>query len=345
MLTNIKKKNNQMKIFKTLIFILIAVFLVLIFSYNRSINRTDNNGAEKQFVIENGQGLSTIARGLKGAELIHSKTYFKVYSVLSGRQGSFRSGEYTLSSKMNIKEIVAELTKPVFLKEEVKITFIEGWNLKNYNEALASSSLENVSDFMKATTKDYSDKFSFLKDKPKGLDLEGYLFPDTYRFYTDITGEEVVLKMLSNFDNKLSDQMRSDIEKQGKTISEIITMASIIEKEVRSTKDMKIVSGIFWDRIDNGQALESCATLAYILGVNKAQYSYEDTRIDSPYNTYINRGLPVGPIANPGIKAIEAAIYPEHTEYNYFLTASETGETIFSKTYQEHLANKSKYIK
>jgi UPF0755 protein len=122
-------------------------------------------------------------------------------------------------------------------------------------------------------------------------------------------------------------------------------MASVIEKEVRSANDMKIVSGIFWNRIKNGQALESCATLAYILGVNKSQYSYEDTRINSPYNTYINRGLPAGPIANPGLKAIEAAIYPEDTAYNYFLTASETGETIFSKTYQEHLNNKNKYIK
>jgi UPF0755 protein len=264
---------------------------------------------------------------------------------LSGRQGSFRSGEYNLSSKMNIKEIVAELTKPVFLKPEEKITFIEGWNIKNYNEAILKSNLENKDDFLKQSEKNYSDEFSFLQDKPKGKNLEGYLFPDTYRFYTDIKSEEIVVKMLSNFNKKLTDKMRADISAQNKTIYEIVTMASVIEKEVRSADDMKIVSGIFWDRIKNGQALESCATLAYILGVNKAQYSYEDTRIDSPYNTYINRGLPAGPIANPGLKALEAAIYPEYTGYNYFLTATETGETIFSKTYQEHLNNKNKYIK
>lgn len=345
MLTNIKKKNNQMKIFKTLIFILIAVFLVLIFSYNRSINRSNNSGTEKKFTIESGQGLGSIAKNLKEEELIHSKTYFKVYSILSGRQGSFRSGEYTLSSKMDIKEIVAELTKPVFLKAEEKITFIEGWNIENYNEAILKSNLENKADFLKQSQKNYSEEFSFLKDKPKNKSLEGYLFPDTYRFYVDIKSDDMIKKMLSNFDKKLSEQMRADISAQGKTIFEIVTMASVIEKEVRSANDMKIVSGIFWNRIKNGQALESCATLAYILGVNKSQYSYEDTRINSPYNTYINRGLPAGPIANPGLKAIEAAIYPEHTAYNYFLTASETGETIFSKTYQEHLNNKNKYIK
>lgn len=344
MLTNIKK-NKQMKFFKTIVFILIAVSLILIFSYNRSINRTDNYGVEKQFVIENGQGLGVIVKNLKKEKLIHSEIYFKVYSVLSGKQGSFRSGEYFLSSKLNIKQIVAELTKPVFLKPEEKLTFIEGWNLKNYNEAILKSNLDNKDDFLKQIEKNYVNDFSFLKDKPQSKSLEGYLFPDTYTFYTDVKSENIVRKMLFNFDRKLTNKMRTDISTQGKTIYEIVTMASVVEKEVRSANDMKIVSGIFWDRIKNGQALESCATLAYILGVNKAQYSYEDTRIDSPYNTYINRGLPAGPIANPGLKAIEAAIYPEYTGYNYFLTASETGETIFSKTYQEHLNNKNKFIK
>ena len=101
----------------------------------------------------------------------------------------------------------------------------------------------------------------------------------------------------------------------------------------------------FWNRIKNGQALESCASLAYILGVNKSQYSYEDTRVDSPYNTYLHRGLPPGPIANPGLKAIEAAIYPQETNYNYFLTATESGKTIFNESYEQHLIDKNKYIK
>ncbi|MDP2736501.1 MAG: endolytic transglycosylase MltG, partial [bacterium] len=136
-----------------------------------------------------------------------------------------------------------------------------------------------------------------------------------------------------------------EIKKQNKTIFEIVTMASIIEKEVRSTDDMKIVSGIFWNRIKNGQGLESCATLAYILGVNKPQYSVEDTKIDSPYNTYKYRGLPPGPIANPGFNAINAAVYPENTNYNYFLSDPETGKTIFSKILDEHNANKYKYLK
>jgi len=122
-------------------------------------------------------------------------------------------------------------------------------------------------------------------------------------------------------------------------------MASLIEKEVRTSEDMKIISGIFWQRIENRQGLESCATLAYILGVNKPQYSVVDTKIDSPYNTYKHRGLPPSPIANPGLNAITAAIYPKETDYNYFLSDPATGQTIFSRTLGEHNLNKAKYLK
>ena len=108
---------------------------------------------------------------------------------------------------------------------------------------------------------------------------------------------------------------------------------------------MKIVSGIFWQRIKNNQALQSCATLAYILGINKPQYSWQDTKIDSPYNTYLHRGLPPTPISNPSLKAIKAAIYPEYTDYNYFLSDPKTSKTIFSKTYAEHLRQQRKYLK
>jgi len=345
MLPRRKKQNNNIKKLNQILIILTLLFLSIIVIYNRKIKISVGSNLDKKFIIESGQGLSNIADDLKEEGLIKSKFFFKVYAKVNGQQASFRSGSFDLNTDMNIKEITEELTKKNYLKPEEKLTFIEGWTLKDYSDLLSKSNLSGTEDFLKLVERDYSRDFSFLKDKPKNKNLEGYLFPDTYRFFTDVSGEEVVLKMLSNFDNKLTPKMREDISSQGKTIFEIITMASVIEKEVRSEKDMKIVSGIFWDRIKNGQALESCATLAYILGVNKPQYSYEDTRIESPYNTYINRGLPAGPIANPGIKAIEAAVYPEYTGYNYFLTASETGETIFSRTYEEHLINKNKYIK
>lgn len=345
---------------KKLFLALIALFVVVLIIYSSAVNSSIGEGEDQDFVIEKGQGVSLIAENLKEQNLIKSILAFKIYSKVSGQQASFKEGSYILSPKMDIKQIVTELTPKIFLKPEEKLTFIEGWNIRDYAKLLNDRNLISSNDFFslvgeplldyrvvknKKAPQDYSEEFSFLQDKPKHYSLEGYLFPDTYRFFIDTSDEEIIKKMLSNFDKKLTKTMREDISRQGKTIHEIIIMASIIEKEVPSAEDMKIVSGIFWDRIKNGQALESCATLAYILGVNKAQYSYEDTRIDSPYNTYINRGLPPSPIANPGLNAILASIYPESTEYNYFLSNPENGETIFSATYQEHLNNKNKYIK
>jgi UPF0755 protein len=239
------------------------------------------------------------------------------------------------------------------LREERVLKVLEGWSNQQIGEELFRIGHPAATSFQNAVSASSSPKyladFDFLADKPDVASLEGYLFPDTYRIYASSTAEEVIYRLLSNFDRKLSAEMRAEISRQGKTVYEIVTMASLIEKEAaidqgKSNDDARIISGIFWNRIKNGQALQSCATLAYILGVNKQQYSEADTKIDSPYNTYLYRGLPYGPIANPGLAAIEAAIYPEYTEYNYFLTPAGSKQMIFSKTYDEHLHNKAKYL-
>ena len=235
------------------------------------------------------------------------------------------------------------------LNDELTIKIIEGWRINEINEYLKESGITEGDEFSKYANNPISTWSSippkFFDDAPLFANLEGFLFPDTYRIFKGARTIDIAKKMLDNFDSKLTDKMREDIDRQGKTVYEIVTMASVIEKEVRSQEDMKTVSGIFWNRIEVGQALESCATLSYILGVNKPQYSIEDTKTDSPYNTYQNRGLPPGPISNPGLNAIKAAIYPEQTDYFYFLSTSDTGATVFSKTYDEHLRNKAKYLK
>lgn len=258
--------------------------------------------------------------------------------------------------------------KPVELetRPEKTVRFIEGWTSRNMGQYLEDQGIWQSEEFLVAVgfpqldysqekelskPLDFSNRFSFLEDKPKNRGLEGYLYPDTYRIYAaSSTPADLIEKMLLNFDKRLTAQMRADIAKQGKTIYEIVTMASLLEKEAPinyssgDNKDARIISGIFWDRIKVGQALQSCASLAYILGVNKAQYSTEDTQIESDYNTYKYRGLPPGPISNPGILAIEAAIYPISTNYNYFLTPAGSKDIIYAATYQEHLLNKNKYL-
>ena len=150
--------------------------------------------------------------------------------------------------------------------------------------------------------------------------------------------------MRANFEKKLTPDLRAKIEEQGKTIFEIITMASIIEKEVITLEDKKLVSGILWKRIGIGMPLQSCATISYITGKKTTKVSVEETQIDSPYNTYKYAGLPIGPICNPGMDSIIAAIEPEQSPYWYHLSTLE-GETIFSRTFEEHNIAKAKYLK
>lgn len=349
-----KRKINNFKIIKTAFLALGFIIILIYFSYIKFINSPVGKSGSFSFVVEKGQGISTIVENLGEQGVIKSENFLKFYIKRSKDEIIFREGFYNLNYNMTPKEIVEELTRGAGLRPEKQVTFIEGWNLKDYAKAIESSGLSTSDDFLELSGEpmtrssrfyDFSKDFSFLEDKPEDANLEGYLFPDTYRFFEDDNEKDIVVKMLRNFDQKLSQEMREEIENQGKTIYEIVTMASIIQKEVRSEEDMKMVSGLFWNRIENGQALESCATLAYILGINKAIYSRDDTRVNSPYNTYMNRDLPPGPIANPGLSAIEAAIYPIENEYNYFLSRPDTGETVFSKTYEEHLSNKNKYLK
>ncbi len=344
----------------TIILIIILLVLVGIFYYRGINSAVSKTGQDVQFLVSTGESVSQIGKNLAEADLIKSKFYFKVYVLLSGVQAKFQAGEYVLNPSLSIKKIVKILTGGEALSKERTIKIIEGWNIREISQYFEREGMFQSEELLELvgfprvdyrtnkempTPRNYADRFDFLKDKPAYYSLEGYLFPDTYRIFKDATLDDIVLKMLDNFSQKLTPEMRAEIARQGKTIYEIITMASLLEKEVRSEEDMKIVSGIFWDRIKNKQALESCATLAYVLGVNKPQYTTEDTKIDSLYNTYQNRGLPPGPISNPGLRAIRAVIYPEYTDYNYFLSRPDTGETDFSETYEEHIRKKAKYFK
>ena len=186
-------------------------------------------------------------------------------------------------------------------------------------------------------------QFASLSDKPQGATLEGYLFPDTYYFSKDATPAGILKKILNNTDTQISVDVVSAAKIQNKSIFQVLTMASMIEKEVKTDADRAVVSGIFWNRIAAGQALQSDATLTYVLGDKNSAHNGADLTLDSPYNSYVNKGLPPGPISNPGLASIIAALHPQTTDYNYFLSDPKTGQTVFAKTFAEHVANKAKY--
>lgn len=324
--------------------ILISV-LMLVLVFIPQYKTTE--GLVVNFEVKKGENIWNTASTLKKEGIIESKIYFVWSAYRDNYKGKIKAGKYILNSNLKAEEVLMILAQGDVQEEEKskKITFPEGFSLRQISERLIENGFDGNKFIELANNPQYfKDKYqmNILEGIPAGKNLEGYLFPDTYFFFIDEEAEIIIKKMLENFENKLSIDLQDKIKSQNKNIYEILTMASIIEREVVTQEDKKIVSGIFYNRLNNGQAFQSCATLAFILGENKKQYSYEDTQVVSPYNTYLNPGLPPGPIANPGLDSIIAAIYPTKTNYNYFLSNTETGKTVFAATLDEHNLNKNK---
>jgi UPF0755 protein len=303
----------------------LAALVFLIFVFVGFLAPT-HKGGEKMVKIEKGWGSGEVAQKLKDEQLIESKWLFVFFVWVRGYNEHLQAGDYLLNPKMDLMKISKMIAFGEVAPNYVKITIPEGWTNKQIEERLINYGVLAQGDKL-----------------PQNQ--EGYLFPDTYYFEKNSGVDAVVKKMSENFMKRVGEGISKDLlADSSMKLPNAVIMASIIEREVKSDEDRAIVSGIFWKRIENNYPLESCATIAYILGKDKKQYSYEDTRVESPYNTYINVGLPPAPINNPGLSAIKAALYPKYTDYNFFLSAPD-GTTIFSKTLDEHNANKLRYLK
>jgi UPF0755 protein len=307
---------------------------------------------EAIFNIEKGQGLEEIALNLESENLIKDDFYFKVYALLTGKTKDIKAGTYELNSSLTVPQILEKFVGGETFK--IEITIPEGFNLKQIEEALSEKMGRPV--FFEFSAKDFKDSFSFLAKVSDGESLEGFLFPDTYLLDPMVQDKEIAEIFLKNFDKKFNQDFREKIETQQKNIFEIITMASLLEKEVKTKEDKEIVSGILWKRIEIGMPLQVDATIAYIENdiendikndienEKTSKVSYEETKIDSPYNTYKYKGLPKGPISNPGLESINAALNPKKSDYLYYLSKPD-GQTVFSRTLEEHNIAKAKYLK
>jgi UPF0755 protein len=324
----------------------LAVILVgIIFAcafvfYAKNVIKTPNSkdGAKKIFTVSAGQGAGEVAENLKKEKLIKSPFIFILYLNYKGLGDQVQAGEYEIASNLNMIDVASIITTGKIVTS--KITIPEGWTISQIAEYVDKNTIVSKADFLSAAKGAYD--YEFLADRPKGASLEGYLYPDTYLLTTKPTAEEIIKKMLDNFDKKYTKEMREKAKTSGMTPFEIVTLASIVEREVSKPEDRKLVAGVFLNRLNADMPLESCTTIQYILGVSKPQFTYEETRTPSPYNTYMNPGLPVGPIGNPSIASIEAVLYPEKSNYYYFL--SSKGTTYFSRTLDEHNAKKAQYL-
>ena len=324
-------------------------------SYIQPIDSTDRMPIT--VTIESGSSLSSISKTLAEAGVIRSATVFKYYVDFTDRSPKLKAGEYQFCKAMNMEEIIDSLIAGDGKAKIMKLVLTEGMTLEAFADKLVNLDvLDKKSELLDLckTGEDFVDGRPFIRDliddeenAARRYMLEGYLFPDTYEFYVDATAEDIVVKMVNQMSIVFSDEYAQRCEELGMTMDEILTLASIIEKEA-VTEDFAKVSAVFHGRLRRGMKLESCATVQYAIGINRLALTAADIAVDSPYNTYLHEGLPIGPICAPSKAAIEAALYPDETYlqegYLFFcLTDPATTQLAFSKTAQEHAQLSEQY--
>lgn len=336
-------------IFYLFILVIAAGFLAsgwLVFEIFNPVKQAN----ESTFIIRPGEGVHQISYNLKQRGIIKNSFVFETYAYLKDVGGQFREGEYSLPSVINIKRLVDLLTAGESTKN-LTLLIKEGYTVKDIDAALSGQgnfSAGTLETALSNLNQAFLSVYDFLSDKPAAAPLEGYLFPDTYYFFNYSTPEDLIRKMLANFDDKLTDELKTDIKNQGKTIFDVITLASIIEREARvdpqnPMADANIIAGIFWKRLEAGMPLQADATVEYLVGREPLP---ADLKKDSPFNTYLYPGLPPHPICNPSLATIKAVIYSQESDYWFFLTEQNSAGTVhYAKDLAEHQKNIDEYLK
>jgi UPF0755 protein len=261
-----------------------------------------------------------------------------IYFYINFRKLNPKPATYNITTNMNTDQVIKMIARGLLTRPEVTITVPEGSDIYTIGDIVESGLKFSRADFIKATEEFDTTQYEFIENKS----LQGYLYPDTYRFFDDSTAEAVIIKMLNNFQKKALPSLKSTDELSA---YEVLILASIVEKEVFKLEDRKIVSGIFINRLNDKMKLQSDATVNFITQSGRAQSTLEDLKIDSPYNTYQVTGLPPGPITNPSVNAIESVVNYTPSDFYFFLTSRDNPpKTIFSKTFEEHLQAKRKYL-
>lgn len=325
MAAKISSKPNK-KFFAIIVSMIFILWTVFYYSF---IKPPDYFPFSTMYSVEENRTLSEIAIDAKKNHIVKSAFALKVLIILFSENRNIISGDYVFTKKENVFKIAERFAKGDYKISVVKVTVPEGLNVHEISELLSKK--EELRDF------NPQEFISLAKDK------EGYLYPDTYFFLPNVKIERIIKTMEDNFAKKIA-PIWKDAEKTGEMFTEIITMASILEKEVPTTKDRKIVAGILWNRIKIGMPLQVDAVFPYITQRKDRTITRADLKMDSPYNTYINKGLPPGPISNPSLDAILAAINPVETKYLFYIS-DKKGITRFASTLDEHNNNIEKYLK
>jgi UPF0755 protein len=296
-----------------------------------------------QFTVNKGETTTSIADRLHDEGLIQNSFIFRIMVQLKGADANFEAGEFELRSNMTTDELIAALSHAQAVSTQ--ITIPEGLRSEQIAELLAEQGMVNKDEFMQLVKEGNFD-YDFLKDRPEGSTLEGYLFPDTYFVPNSYGAKEIINMMLDNFDKKFTSDMRQQLIQRGLNIHAVATMASVVEREVHVPEERATVAGVFYNRLEAGMPLQSDPTVQYAVGQSPDWWpkdlTQDNLNTESPYNTYLHTGLPPAPICNAGIAALQAAVSPEENDYLYFVAKGD-GSHVFAKTLEEHNANVQQY--
>jgi UPF0755 protein len=315
------------KIYKILVSFIIVFLLLVSFLYINIFTKTNTKQYPITVEIVQGESLYSITNKLYGSKIINNKFIFKNFIQIMNQDTKIKTGEYTFKKPLNVIEIVEKLVNGRYEYTPIVVTIKEGEDYKTISNNIYNN-FKNVSN--KYTRNDFS---MVIKYK------EGYLFPETYNFPPFANIEDIFKKIDQEFIDRIKKYNLTTFNE----LNKVLTIASILEKEVQKPEDMKIVSGIIYNRLERGMPLQMDSTLGYFTGKASLELTTADLQIDSPYNTYKVKGLPSGPIGNPGDVAIDAAINPDKNDYLFFLSDKD-GVNHYAKTYAEHLRNRRVYL-
>ncbi|XVG99948.1 endolytic transglycosylase MltG [Eubacteriales bacterium KG127] len=328
----------------TIVLILLAVSMGIGFFAYTAFDKPMDDNSKETVIIEIPKGSSTTEVGeiLKKKGLINDITKFKILSKIKRYDGKFKTGNYQVSKSMRPSEIAKLIISGKIV--EASFTIPEGYNIYKIGKALEAQNIATAKEFEDALLNG-NFNYDFLPKDKTGIDrFEGYLYPDTYSYAKGSNVTEIIKSALNNYKSKYDSKIKKIVSKSRKSLNEIMTIASIIERETVIPKERPMVSSVIYNRLNKNMNLQMCSTIQYILKEDKLMLTYADTEIQSLYNTYINKGLPPGPICNPGLDSIEAAANPDKTEYMYFVVSKKLdGSMEYSVDYAKFLKDKEEY--
>lgn len=317
--------------------IIVAIILVTIVGSVSAIYFLPNNWNQEQQIktieIAKNETGTDISKHLVEEGLIRSTWEFKLALMLQGANNKLQEGYYRIPNNISLHELIGTLQKGNVM--DVKVTIPEGFTIRQIAERLQEEHVVSAEAFL-AEARTFVPYMYMYGPQPVEYKAEGFLFPSTYEIPINSTPKDILTMMTSEMNRQLTPEIRARIKAKGMSIHDFITLASLVEREAYLDEDRPLIAAVFEKRLAINMPLQSCASIEYLLGTRKAVLSLADVQVESPYNTYLNTGLPPGAIANPGLKSMEAVLDAPKTE-DLFFVADANGKHHFSKTYDEHL--------